>query len=335
MWKGKNGPLLIAEIGGNHEGNFEYAKELTQLACESGVDVVKFQVYTGNSLVNKLVDPDRNQHFKKFELKKNQYIDLYRICLSEDVIFTASVWDISAFDWIDNYVPFYKIGSGDLTALPIIDKITQYRKPILLSTGLATLEEIRRTIDYIQKKDSIYKDPAFFALLQCTSMYPIPKSDANLNVILKLKRSFNLPVGYSDHTIGSLAIETAVSMGAEIIEFHFTDKREGKTFRDHKVSLTQKEVKHLIEKIKNINILKGEEIKKPLASEINSGHVKSFRRAFYLKKDIPKGSIIKHEDLTVLRPNVGVDARESCKIVGKRTKHLIKAYEPISLEDLY
>ena len=125
-WNGKHGPLIIAEIGGNHEGSFEYAQELTQLACESGVDAVKFQIYTGDSLVNKIEDPDRNRHFNNFVLEQRQYIKLAEQCHENGVIFTASVWDPSAFDWIDPFIPFYKIGSGDLTALSLIDKIISW-----------------------------------------------------------------------------------------------------------------------------------------------------------------------------------------------------------------
>ena len=142
-FKSKNGVYLIAEIGGNHEGDFEYAKRLTDLACQSGVDAVKFQIYTGNALVSKIEDPDRNIHFKRFELTPEQYICLAKQCQENGVTFTASVWDMRAFEWIDPYIKFYKIGSGDLTAYPILKNIASLSKPIILSTGLATLEEVR------------------------------------------------------------------------------------------------------------------------------------------------------------------------------------------------
>ena len=120
---GKNGPYLIAEIGGNHEGDFNYAIKLTELACKSGVDAVKFQIYTGDILVSSVESPDRNEHFKKFELTSNQYISLAEICYLSGVTFMASVWDPDAINWIDPYIKIYKIGSGDLTAYPIIKKI--------------------------------------------------------------------------------------------------------------------------------------------------------------------------------------------------------------------
>ena len=109
-WQGKYWPYLIAEIGGNHEGNFEYAKRLTDMACKSGVDAVKFQIYTGDTLVSYVEEPERNAHFKRFELKPEEYISLAKLCLSHGVEFTASVWDMSALEWIDPYMNFYKLG---------------------------------------------------------------------------------------------------------------------------------------------------------------------------------------------------------------------------------
>ena len=332
IWKGKHGPLLIAEIGGNHEGNFEYAQKLTQLACESGVDAVKFQIYTGDSLVNKIEDPDRNKHFDKFVLEPDQYIKLATQCKVNKVLFTASVWDPSAFEWIDPYIPFYKIGSGDLTAYPILDIVTSYGKPIILSTGLSTMVEVEDSVKYIQSKNDIYKDKNNFSLLQCTSMYPIPDEDANLHVMLEYKNKFNIAVGYSDHTIGTTAVETAVAMGAELIEFHFTDNREGKTFRDHQISFTKEEVILLIKKIKMIKDLMGDGVKQPLKSEIESGHVESFRRGLYFKRDMKKGAVIKKEDLVVLRPDNGVGANEYYNILGKRLIDNYKKLSKINME---
>jgi len=170
-WRGKHGPFLIAEIGGNHEGDFGYATELAKQACDSGVDAVKFQIYTGDSLVSKVEDPIRNAHFKRFELSKKEYVSLAELCFDKKVIFAASVWDIDAFDWIDPYMKFYKIGSGDLTAYPVIRKIVGFKKPIILSTGLSTLDEVKATVQFIQSIDPRYLSPENLAVLQCTSMY--------------------------------------------------------------------------------------------------------------------------------------------------------------------
>ena len=317
-FKGKFGPLLIAEIGGNHEGDFEYAKKLTKLAIDTNVDFIKFQIYTGDSLVSKLESPIRNQHFKKFELTNEQHLELAKMVTDAGIGYMSSVWDMDAMSWIDSFIPIYKIGSGDLTAYPVIKKTLKKEKPIIISTGLSTEKEVLECIEYIQKINPSYKSKDMLGILQCTSMYPILPSDAHLNVMAEFKKLTNLTVGYSDHTEGSQALKYAIAMGAEILEFHFTDAREGKSFRDHKVSLTPHEVKELIDEIKLIDCLKGEQIKKPTQIELDHAHEISFRRAVYPNRDIKKGEIIDEDSLTILRPKHGIDARDFDKVIGKK-----------------
>jgi len=331
IWKGRHGPLLIAEIGGNHEGNFRYAKKLTEKAIASGADVIKFQMYKGDTLVNRNISPDRNNHFKKFELTKKQHLELAQICMSNGVQYNASVWDIEMLKWIDKYLSFYKIGSGDLTAFPIISEFAKRGKPILLSTGLSKIDEIKQTIRFIKKINPVYKKKHMLAIMQCTSMYPTKDADVNLSVIKEFKKKFKIDVGYSDHSIGDLALLIAYSEGANILEFHFTDSRKNKTFRDHFVSLTKHEVKELCLKIVRTKVLLGSSKKKVLKSEIDSGNLKSFRRALYFNKNIKKGEIIKKKNLVCLRPNEGLDARKINFIVGKKSPSDFKAYKKIKL----
>ncbi len=331
-WKGKHGPLLIAEIGGNHEGKFEYALELAHLAIESDVDYVKFQMYSGDTLVSKVESPQRNKHFKKFELTEQNYIQLAELCEANNVKFMASVWNIDYVSWIDKYCDVYKIGSGDLTAYPVLKDFAELAKPIILSTGLSTLEDVVGAVEFIQSQNQIYKDPNYLSILQCTSMYPIPFSDANLLIMQTFKDRFGLPVGYSDHTEGSKALTTAYAMGAEILEFHFTDSRENKDFRDHKVSLTKDEVLLMIEELRDISNLKGDTTKRPLPVE--GDHVMSFRRAVYPTTDLKKGTILSTENLTVLRPNHGIDARDFYKVVGKKLNQNVSEHQKLSWDNL-
>lgn len=330
---GKHGPLLIAEIGGNHEGDFEYAKKLTQLAIDSDSDFIKFQMYTGNSLVNPVESPDRHKHFKKFELSREQYIELAKMVTNAGKRFMASIWDINMVDWVDEYNPIYKIGSGDLLAWPLLKDVALRGKPIILSTGLATEEEVLAAVEYIRNCNPIYRNSDFLSVLQCTSMYPIPKHAANLNVMLRLHECTGATMGYSDHTEGSDAIKLAITMGAQVLEYHFTDKREGKKFRDHKVSLTKDEVLDVIEYIKDINILKGDSIKKPVAIEIEHGHVDSFRRAVYPAKDLPEGHLVTSNDLRVLRPSHGLSSRYYDDLIGKKTTRRLKEHEKLCWDD--
>lgn len=322
---------MIAEIGGNHEGNFQYAKKLTMQAIKSGADVVKFQLYSGDGIVNKKVSPERNKHFKKFQLTKEQHIFLAKMCIKSGAQYNASIWEPEMINWVDRYLKFYKIGSGDLTAYPIIKEFTKRGKPILLSTGLSNLSEIKDTINFIKKSNSAYKKKNMIAVMQCTSMYPTDDIDVNLNVIDQFKKSFDLNIGYSHHAFGDLALQIAYIKGASIMEFHFTDDRKGKTFRDHLISLTKNEVMNLILKFKKIKNLLGNYEKNTLKSEINSGHVKSFRRAIYLNKDIQKGKIISKDDLVCLRPNEGLDARKIDKILSKKSPKNFTALEKIKL----
>tara|TARA_A100001388_G_C28772758_1_gene505014 strand:+ start:3522 stop:4529 length:1008 start_codon:yes stop_codon:yes gene_type:complete len=331
FWRGKNGPLLIAEIGGNHEGNFSYAKKLTKLAIKSGVDVIKFQLYSGNSLVNSKISPHRHQHFKKFELTKNQHLELANLCTKSGVQYNASIWDTKMIDWVDKYLKFYKIGSGDLTAFPIISQFALRGKPILLSTGLSDLSEIKETINFIIKTNPKYKNKDMIGIMQCTSMYPTDDEDINLSIIPELKKLFKYEIGFSDHSVGDLALLISYLKGANILEFHFTDTREKKLFRDHFVSLNQDEVKRLIKNLKRTKKLLGNEKKKVTKSEIKSGHLKSFRRAIYFNKNIFKGDIIKKEDIVCLRPNEGLDARRANLIIGKKSPKAFKAFEKIKL----
>ena len=330
-WAGKNGPLLIAEIGGNHEGNFAYAKKLVKLAINSGVGVVKLQLYSGASLVSSVESKKRYKHFQKFELNQNQHIYLAKLCISSGVTYLASIWDLKMLEWADKYLKFYKIGSGDLTAYPIIKEFAKRGKPIVLSTGLSSMKEIKKTIKFLQKINKTYKNKNKLAILQCTSSYPTIDEEVNLKTLETFRKQTNLTVGYSHHNHGCLALITSYIMGAEILEFHFTDTRKGKKFRDHSISLTSKETKSLIEKIKRIKKIMGSEVKKPTKNEIKSKNIISFRRAVYPKKDLKKGHIISENDLSYLRPNHGIDARNFKKLIGKKISSNLKKLKKIKI----
>jgi N-acetylneuraminate synthase/N,N'-diacetyllegionaminate synthase len=330
-WSGAHGPLLIAEIGGNHEGDFVYARRLTELAISSGADAVKFQLYRGATLVNALESPDRYTHFKRFELEREQHLELAEMCRTAGVAYLASVWDLDMLEWIDPHLAFYKVGSGDLTAYPILREFARRGKPMIVSTGLSTLDEVVAAVGFIQSVNDAYRAADRLALLQCTSMYPIEDRDANLRVMDTLRERTGLAVGYSDHTRGRTALFVAAARGADVLEFHFTDDRSGKTFRDHQVSLTADEVRTLCADLDHLRVLLGDGVKRPLPSEIETGHVTSFRRAVYCRHAIRQGQIIGADDLVVLRPNHGVDARQFDDLVGKRAARDLQALERVEV----
>ena len=329
VWDISDRPYLIAEIGGNHEGDFEYAMELVDLAIQSDVDCIKLQIYEGNKLVSGTESASRQNHFKKFELTPEQHVKLAKRCIENNIDYLASVWDIESLNYIDPYLKFYKIGSGDLTAWPILKEIALRGKPIILSTGLSTLDEIINTVKYIQGVNKIYKSKNYLCVMQCTSMYPINEKEAQVGTLDVFKNTFNATLGYSDHTEAMLAIEVATSMGAKVIEFHFTDAREDRIFRDHKVSLVPTEISYLSQRLKNIYQIIGNGIKTPQLSEISEDHTTSFRRAVYCNRDLQEGDIIKEEDLVLLRPNHGVDARDFRLVVGAKTLKPVQAYSAL------
>ena len=169
-WNGNFGPLLIAEIGGNHEGNFEYATKLTLDAVSTSVDYIKFQIYDGKSLVNKLIDKKRYQHFNKFKLSIDEYHKLANLCIENDKKFMASIWSSELIKEFDQYIKIYKVGSGDLTSFSLLKELALIGKPIIISTGLSYLKEVKNSISFIQSINEKYNDSNYLSVLQCTSV---------------------------------------------------------------------------------------------------------------------------------------------------------------------
>lgn len=333
-FRGRHGPLLIAEIGGNHEGDFDAALRLLDLAVESGADYAKFQLYSGDGLVSRVESPERNRHFKRFELAQDQHLELARRCAAAGIGYLASVWELEMLDWIDPWLPLYKIGSGDLTAYPLLREFARRGKPIILSTGLSTLADVAGAVGFLQAENPRYALADGLALLQCTSCYPTAPAEVNLRAMDTLRAEFGVSVGYSHHTSGELALLVAAARGAELLEFHFTDEREGRSFRDHAISLTSPEVRRLVDQLDQMSVLLGEATKCPQAGEVESGHVESFRRGVYCRRDIAAGEVLKVEDLLCLRPNHGIDARDFDRLIGRRARHPIAALAAIPSEAL-
>lgn len=333
-WVGSHGPLLIAEIGGNHEGDFQRARALTEQAVGVGPDFVKFQIYTGDSLVSPVADPKRHGHFQTLELTRDQHLELACMCRDAGVGYMASVWDMSAVDWVDPVLEIYKVGSGDLVATSVIRRIAQQGRPIILSTGLGTESDVLAAINTLAAVDARYRNPEWLALLQCTSAYPIENRDANLAVMRRLHELTGLPTGYSDHTEGTAALEVAAALGARVLEFHFTDRRTDPSFRDHLVSLLPDEVTCLQRYCDDVIRLLGSGHKRLIEVERETGQLRSSRRALYPARDLPTGHRIDSEDLVALRPNDGIDVREVDRLVGRRVDRPLSAFAPIAWTDL-
>ena len=333
MLRNPDNVFIIAEIGGNHEGDLEYALRLTDLAIDSGADAVKYQIYSPDGLVNKNLDKNRYEHFRKFTLSYNEYEILAKRCLDNRVQFMSSIWQEDAIDYFDRYIQIHKIGSGDLTNYLLLKRLVKTEKPIILSTAMSSLSEIHATVDFIHKENPKYELDGMLAILQCVAMYGAPSNTlANINVIDTLQLQFPKKViGYSDHTIGTLACEVAVSKGARVLEVHFTDDKN-REFRDHHISMDKNDIRSLKKKTKSILELIGKEEKVPIPDVETEERIREFRRGCFLKQDYPAGTLITESMLDCLRPCVGIPAESVFSIIGKSLTRDVKALQPLEFK---
>jgi N-acetylneuraminate synthase/N,N'-diacetyllegionaminate synthase len=328
-------PFLIAEIGGNHEGNFEYAQKLLRDAVAGGAHAVKFQTYSPAGLVNPKLDPGRYQHFAKFSLSIEQFKVLAELARSHDVLFMSSLWDSESVEALDPYIQIHKVGSGDLTNFPLLEVIAKKNKPLLISTAMATIAEISDTVSFIREVNPTLITQGKFALLHCVAMYGDPQdSFAHLLAIRVLQDQFpDIKIGYSDHTVGNTACELALGLGAGILEFHFTDDKS-RDFRDHHISLNKDDLTCLLGKAKQFRTLLGSLSKKPEDLVETPARIREFRRGLYLGRDMKKGDTVVATDLVSLRPCVGLSPTDYRKVVGKVLLRDIDCHDVLSWEDL-
>jgi len=325
-------PVLIAEIGGNHQGDFGKAIELVDMALECRVDMVKLQTYFADTLVEKSYSPERWSHFKKFELTIEQHVQLAERITKAGKQYLSSIWDAESYRHLEEYLKYVKIGSGDAVCQTFLERAAKTSKPIILSTGLCDLEEVSSSIDILRSTNSFYEKRENIYLLQCTAMYPIPLEESNLAIMSKY-REFGCMVGYSDHTVGNFALEVASVMGADMLEFHFTDDKENETFRDHRVSLDAADVETLVDYLGDVTTVVGSNVKEPTSSEMENGHVASFRRGAYLNKNLVNGSVIKASDLIEKRPmNDGLTYSE---LIGKKLSKDLKKGDAVEQDNIH
>lgn len=317
---------IIAEIGVNHDGNIEKAKELIHHAKISGADAVKFQSFKAMNLVSK--DTQKADYQKDNENKnESQYEMLERLELSEESMkelkeyaenremeFLSSPFDIDSVASLERIgITKYKVPSGEITNPLLLRAISRTNKEILLSTGLSYLGEIENAIRIIREEGNNN-----IVVLQCNTEYPTPAEDVNLKVMSTLKSAFNVRVGYSDHTIGDEVPVAAVALGAEVIEKHFTldDTDEGP---DHKASMMPNDFKEMVRKIRNVEKALGNSIKQPTPSEIKNKSI--VRKKIIACKDIKKGQRFTEENITVKRAMKGIDAEYYYFMLTQRSNH--------------
>ncbi|MDD5005755.1 MAG: N-acetylneuraminate synthase [Candidatus Omnitrophica bacterium] len=320
--------FIIAEAGVNHNGKKSCALELIDAAYKAGADAIKFQTFKAGNLASRLTKKARYQlsssrvkegqleMLRRLQLSYESFISLKQYCDRKGILFLSTPFDYESVDFLEKIVPAYKIGSGDLNNLPFLKYIAQRNKPVLLSTGMATLKEVKEAVKIIIDNQGCLKKTTMFkplTLMHCTTSYPCPYKEANLLAIQTLKKEFCLPVGYSDHTIGVEASVAAVALGATIIEKHFTlDKNMPGP--DHKASSEPEELGRLVKAIRNIEIGLGDGIKKPQHCEMEN--IKVVRKSLIVARDLKAGEKICREMIEIKRPGYGTSPKDYNKIIG-------------------
>jgi len=335
--------IIIAEAGVNHNGDIKLAKKLIDAASEAKVDYVKFQSFKADKLVSpeakkadyqikNIGDNDDSQYqmLKQLELSSEDHLELISYCNSKNISFFSTAFDEEGISYLSSLnFEMFKIPSGELTNYPYLRAIARTALPVILSTGMANLEEIEKSINVLvshgTKKGEI-------TVLHCNTEYPTPMTDVNLKAMLTIKEKLGVSIGYSDHTLGIEVPIAAVAMGAEVIEKHFTLSRNMKG-PDHKASLEPNELKEMVIAIRNIEkAISGNGIKEPSLSEKKNIHIA--RKSIHLSKDLSSGSIITEKDIISLRPGDGICTMNWMDIIGKKVNKDPKKFTKLTLKDL-
>lgn len=323
---------IIAEAGSNHNQNYELALKLIDCAVEAGANAVKFQTFSADRIASQFIDKSTEIDFagaktlfelyKKTELPRQWQKDLYQHAVSKNITFLSTPFDEKAVDELYRLgVGAFKIASFELSHHPLLRYVAKTQKPVLLSTGMATLGEIEESIAVLNNAGCQQ-----IGIFHCGIDYPLSPRNVNLRAMKTMMRSFDYPVGYSDHTLGVAISIAAVSMGARMIEKHFTlDK--SLPGPDHSFALEPWELKQLVESVRVTEKALGSKVKGPTKSE--ETHKKRACRSIFAKVKIPKETVITEQMVSVLRPATGLHPKYLEIILGKKSRRDIQQHEPI------
>lgn len=306
--------LIVAEIGNNHEGSASLAEEMVFSAAEAGADAVKFQTIRAAHLVSSS-DQRRFEQLKAFELSGHVFDRLRRVADKAGVIFISTPFDLGVVDFLSPLVAAFKISSGDNTFYPLIERVAETGKPIIMSCGLAGLSQLRYAKALI---DRVWYDTGAtveMAVLHCVTSYPVPPGDANLALIRILKDELGCRTGYSDHTLGIDAAVASVAAGARIVEKHFTLNKEQSDYRDHQLSADPADLILMVQRIREVEELLGPGKKRLLSCEQNL--LLPVRRSVVAARDLDKGEIVRWKDIDWTRPAGGLPPGKENLILGR------------------
>ncbi len=327
--------LIIAEAGVNHNGDIAIAKKMIDEAKKRGADVVKFQTFDPESLASGRAemaayqkdnlgrDESQRDMLAGLALSPEDFAELARYCRGAGIAFMSTPFDIESACFLDALQDTWKIPSGEITNYPYLVEIAKTGKPVIMSTGMSTLEEVDAALDVLRKNGA-----GAVTLLQCTTEYPADEADVNLRAMLTLKEHCGCPVGYSDHTRGIEIPVAAAAMGAEVIEKHFTLDRnmEGP---DHRASLEPGEFEEMVRAIRNVEKALGDGVKAP--AEAEKANIAAARKSIVAAKSIKAGELLTEENLTTKRPGTGVSPMRWNEIVGTKAVRDFEEDELIEL----
>tara|TARA_R110001632_G_scaffold66751_3_gene157081 strand:- start:129 stop:1130 length:1002 start_codon:yes stop_codon:yes gene_type:complete len=329
--------FIIAEIAQAHNGSIDRVFKYIDALGKTGVDAIKFQTHIAHAESSiyepfrvKFSDQDatRYDYWKRMEFTKEEWVAIKSRCEAVGLEFMSSPFSNAAVDLLEEIgVERYKIGSGEVNNFLLLEKIAQTGKPIILSSGMSSLDELDKTVAFLKARK------ADFSILQCTTSYPTPAERYGLNVIQELKERYQVTVGYSDHSADVGTCIAAAALGAEILEFHAVFSRSD-FGPDALSSLEMDEITQLVQSVANITLSR----KHPIDKSTNSQYAelkRIFEKSLAVNKDLPQGHLISFEDLEAKKPKgYGIDASEFANVIGKKTSRGLKQWDFINKEDI-
>ncbi len=328
---------IIAEAGSNHDRDLDQARRLIDVAAEAGADAVKFQTFRADAIVAET--PTRAQYldailppgqtmselFAQLELPRDWHEPLARHAIDRGLDFLSTPFDHEAVDLLDRLgVKAFKVATYELWHLPLIRDIASRGKPIICSTGMADMADVQHAVDVVRETGNEQ-----LILLHCVVNYPPPFADLNLRAIETMRQAFGVPVGWSDHTPGWLAPVVATTLGAAVIEKHFTTDRS-RPGPDHRFALEPDELTTMVRAIRDTESSLGNGIKRRPPSE-DDLYVTA-RRSLFAARSIEAGAVLGEDDITILRPGTGLEVRDLPKVLGRTARRRIERHEPLTWE---
>lgn len=316
---------IIAEAASNHDGDISQAKKLIETAAQAGCDAVKFQTFKAKKLFSERIVPHVVQALEKYELTLEQHETLMEHARKHNIELLSSPFDEDSADLLEEVgVAAFKISSYEITHLPLLRHVGKMKKPVILSTGMATKKEIEKAVDDIRNSGN-----KKILLMHCVSKYPTQPQDVNLLKMAAMKDEFKTPIGFSDHTLSIMPSIAAVSVGANAVEKHITVNKtlEGP---DHHYSMEPEELKELVSKIRLVESFLGKPRIEPVKKELPE---REWRRGLYARKTIHEGEVIDEDCIMILRPTRGIPVQDYEKALGKKARQDIRFGDPIT-EDM-